>query len=108
MYPLLVDDETLYEVGIVDDSSCLLLDLDVACVNGFSFLDIPCCFDDDIGEVFTLSADGFACHGGLCDLPQELVVIRGDSDTVEDLDCLLCCEFETVGDDCGVDVRIDE
>ena len=106
--PLLVDDKALDHVGVADDSAHLLLDLDVVGVDLAVLLDCPAGLDDDVGEVLPLAADGLAGHGGLGDLLQEVVVVGVDGDVVEYLDGLGGGHLESVGDDGGVDVGVDE
>ena len=105
---LLVDDDSLNEVGVSDDSSDLLLDADVLGVDDTVLLDGLACLDDDVGQSLLLLSDGFAGEGGGGDLLQDLVGLDVDGDVVEDLDGFGGCHLVSVGDDGGVDVGVDE
>ena len=112
---LLVDDESLDDVGLLHLGAGLLDSLDVLEVDEvLSVLvlvdDGLDGVDDHVGEVLLGVVDLFGDHRGLGDELQKVVVIDRDlhGDVLEDLLGLVVGEPVSGGDDCGVDVGVDQ
>ena len=112
---LLVDDQTLDDVGVLHAGTLLLHGLDVLQVHGVVALlvlvgDGLDGVDDEVGELLFGSIDLLGDHGGLSDQLEGLGVVDGDlhGGVLEDLLGLGVGHPVSFRDDGGVDVGVDQ
>ncbi len=114
MHPLLVHDDPLDHLAVRDAATCLLLDLDVLHID----LELAILLlghhldglDSEVREELPLTADALPGHGGPGDLLEHFHVVGSDLDRngIKDLHGLVRRHAVTAGNDCGVDVLLDE
>ncbi len=111
VHALFIDDHTLNDLGVLDGTTDLLLDLHKIGVDGAigvcNHCDRP---DNEIGEFILCGLGTLAGHGSIGDLFEHRHVIGFDvdGDLVEDLLCLVSCHAVAVGDNCRMHILVKE